>query len=177
MTDKQRHAFDTIISLISEDSRENIREVAEYTVSLSYMPTLRGVRKDYCDFTNSKMKRTILKIQTNPRFPFLELKFFAIPTYTACFQRAIEYRLSTWNRLKYETRCFSCGKCDGKEGYTVTTPDGKEGFLCGFGLLPLPSFSIDDIANVKEALRIQDEFFKEKASKNIGRADAYADNN
>jgi len=164
MTDKQKLALNTIISAIPDKDRESYREIAEYAVSLGYMPTLKGVRKDYCDFSNNKLKRTILKIQTNPKFPFLEMKFYAIPAYTSCFQRAVDYRLSTWNRLKYETRCFGCGKCDGTEGYTITMTDGKKGFLCGFGLLPLPSFSTDDIVDVKEALRIQDESFKKIAS-------------
>ncbi|MDR1117239.1 MAG: hypothetical protein LBL09_03205 [Oscillospiraceae bacterium] len=160
MTSKQTDSFDKIISMLTEDCRESVREVAKYAVSLGYMPALKGSGKNYADFSNSKLNRTILKIQTNPKFPYLEIKFYAVAAYSAFFQKAIEYRLSTWNRLHYETRCFGCGKCDGTEGYMVTLPDGKEGFLCGFGLLPLPSFDAENIAEVREALRLQDEFFR-----------------
>ena len=164
MTDKQKYALDKIISDLPDDNRNTFREVAEHAVSLGYMPVLKGVRKNYCDFSNSKLKKTILKIQTNPKFPYLEMKFYAIPIYSSCFQRAVDNRLLTWNRLKYEACCFGCGKCDGTEGYTIILPDGKKGFLCGFGLLPLPSFSDENIVDVKEALNIQDEFFRKKAS-------------
>jgi hypothetical protein len=162
MTKKQEEALDKIISVLPDNVRESCREVACYAVSWGYMPSLKGTHKNYLDFTKIKTKRTILKIQTNPKFPCLEMKFYAIPAYSAFFQRAVDERLLTWNRLKYEVRCFGCGKCDGTDGYKVTLIDGKQGFLCGFGLLPLPLFSTENVTEVKEALRIQDAFFMEK---------------
>ena len=81
MTDKQKFALNTIISAIPENDRESFREVAEYAVSLGYMPSLKGVRKDYCDFSNNKLKRTIMKVQTNPKFPFLEMKSTRLPIF------------------------------------------------------------------------------------------------
>ena len=165
MTSKQADAFEKIISGLPDDCRDSFREVAEYAISLGYMPAIKGVRKDYLDFSNSKLKRTILKVKTDPKSPpYLEIKFYAIPAYSPYFQKAIDDRLFTWNRLKYEARCFTCGKCDGTEGYSVTLPDDQKGFLCGFGLLPLPPLSPGNIAEVKDALRLQDEFFKRQAS-------------
>ena len=166
MTNKQADAFDKVFSVLPDDCRESYREVAEYAISLGYMPAIKGVRKDYLDFSNSKLKRTILKIQAaTPKYPpYIALKFYAVSKYSSYFQKAVDDRLSTWNRLKYEARCFGCGKCDGTEGYGVTLLDGKQGFLCGFGLLPLPSLSIDNISEVKEALRLQDEFFRKRTS-------------
>lgn len=164
MTKKQEGALNTILSALPDTCRESCREVAEYAVSLGYMPSLKGTSGNYVDFTKSRIKRTILKIQTNPKFPYFEMKFYAIPAYSALFQRAVEERLLTWSRLKYEARCFGCGKCDGTEGYTVTQNDGNHGFLCGFGLLPLPSFGADNVPEVKEALRAQDAFFMKQAS-------------
>ena len=163
MTQKQEGALNKIISFLPDDFQESYREVAEYAVSLGYMPSLKG-GGHYSDFTKSKVKRTILKIQTNPRFPYLEMKFYAIPTYSAFFQKAIDERLLTWNRLKYEARCFGCGKCDGTEGYKVNLSSGKQGFLCGFGLLPLPSFNTKNVTEVKEALKAQDAFFMKQIS-------------
>jgi len=166
MTSKQTDAFEKILSALPDDCQKNFHEVAEYAVSLGYMPTIKGVRKDYADFSNSKLKRTILKVMTDPKFlPCLEIKFYAIPAYSPYFQKAIGDRLSTWNRLNYEPRCFGCGKCDGTEGYEVVLPDGKKGFLCGFGLLPLPPLTAEHVSEVKEALRLQDDFFRKQASR------------
>lgn len=167
MTQKQNDALNEIITALPDDCRENFREIAEYAISLGYMPNIKGCRKDYADFSNSKLKRTILKIKApDPKFPaaYLEIKFYALPTFTTYFQKAIESRILTWNRLKYDFRCFGCGKCNGTEGYTVTLPDGKKGFLCGFGLLPLPSLSTENIAEVKDAIRMQNDFFTKQAT-------------
>ena len=165
MTSKQADAFDKVFSILPEDCQESFREVAEYAISLGYMPAIKGVRKDYLDFTNSKLKRTVLKVQAaTPKFPpYISIKFYAIPTYSSYFQKAVDDRLSTWSRLKYEARCFGCGKCDGTEGYSVILPNGKQGFLCGFGILPLPPLFAYNIEEVKEALRLQDDFFKRQA--------------
>lgn len=166
MTSKQADAFDKVFCVLPDDCRELYREIAEYAISLGYMPTVKGVRKDYLDFTNSKLNRTILKVQAaTPKFPpYIAIKFYASPNYSVYFQKAVDDRLSTWNRLNYEARCFGCGKCDGTEGYTVTLPDGKQGFLCGFGLLPLPPLNADNIAEIKVALKTQDEFFRNRAT-------------
>ena len=163
MTQKQEYALDKVISALPEDCRDAIREVAEYAVSLGYLPTLKGKSKDYADFSKAKLKRTILKINTNPKFPFLSMKFYAISAYSGIFERAINERITYWNKLKYEARCFGCGKCNGTHGYAVALPDGKKGFLCGFGLLPLPSFGVENIADVTDALRVQDEFYMAQA--------------
>jgi len=159
MTEKQKYALDKIISALPEDLRESCREIAGYAISLGYMPVLKGVRENYADFVNRKLKRTILKIQTNPGFPFLEMKFYALRSYAGIFQDAIENRLVYWDKLGYEASCFGCGKCDGTHGYVCALPDGGQGFLCGFGVVPLPGFNADNIQEVKQALKIQDEFF------------------
>jgi len=166
MTTKQMDAFNKVFSALPDNCRENFQDIAEYAISLGYMPTVKGVRKDYLDFSNSKLKRTILKIQApTPKFPpYLAMKFYASPVYSSYFQKALGDRLSTWSRLKYDARCFGCGKCDGTEGYMVTLPDGEKGFLCGFGLLPLPPLGNENIADVKGAMKLQDEFFRKQVS-------------
>ena len=166
MTAKQADALNTVLSALPNNYRDGYQDIAEYAISLGYMPAIKGVRKDYLDFSSSKLKRTILKIQApTPKFPpYLAMKFYAASAYSPYFQKAVDDRLSTWNRLKYEAHCFGCGKCYGTEGYTVTLPDGKKGFLCGYGLLPLPPLSDENIAEVKEALKMQDDFFRRQAS-------------
>jgi len=166
MTEKQKNALEKIITALPAEYRENYREVAEYAISLGYTPSVKGVREDYADFTGSKTKKKILKINTDPKFsPCLSIKFYALPNseYSAYFQKAIDDRILTWKRLKYKFSCFGCGKCDGTEGYIITLPDNEKGFLCGFGLLPLPLLNAENITEVKEALRIQHEYFINQA--------------
>ena len=163
MTQKQTAALEKIIAALPDAYKESFREVAEYAISLGYMPALKG-GQTYVDFSKSRIGRTILKIDVNPKSPRLAMKFFAIPVYTGIFECAVTERLAYWHKLEYEAKCFNCGKCDGTQGYTVTLPDGRQGFLCGFGMLSLPSFGEEHMVVVKEALRIQDEFFTRQAA-------------
>ena len=163
MTQKQAEALDKIIAKLLREHQESFREVAEYVISLGYMPTLKGRKKSYVDFSKSKINRTILKIDAGLNAPKLAVKFFAIPVYSGVFEDTIKERLAYWNKLGYEVHCFACGKCNGTQGYAVGLPDGKQGFLCGFGVVPLPSFCDENIKEVKEALKIQDEFFVKQA--------------
>ena len=164
MTEKQKYALEKVIAALPDDCRESYREIAEYAISLGYMPTIKGAREDYADFTKSKIRRTILKINTNPDYLWIAMKFYALPAYTGVFQDAIEERLAYWNKLGYEAHCFGCGKCDGTHGYVCALPEGKQGFLCGFGVIPLPTFCSENIIEVKDALRAQDAFYLEQAS-------------
>lgn len=160
MTEKQQNALNTILSALPEDCRESYQEIANYAISLGYMPVLKGSRKDYADFINSKLKRTILKINTNPDCRCIAIKFYALSEYNGIFQDAIDERLAYWNKLGYEAKCFGCGKCDGTHGYKCITQSGKKAFLCGFGIVPIPTFNAENIEEIKEAIKIQDEFFK-----------------
>lgn len=169
ITEKQKYAINKIISNMPDDLREIYREIAEYAISLGYMPTIKGVNETYADFSKSKVKRTILKIDTDPNFPpRLAMKFFAIPVYSAIFQEALRERINVLERLKcapVSLSCGGCGKCDGTHGYYYTYPDGRKVFLCGMEVITVPSFCADNISEVKEALKTQDEFFMEHISK------------
>ena len=163
MTEKQKIALNKVITDLPDECRESYLEIAECAVSLGYMPVIKGVREDYADFTKSKLKRTILKINTNPDYRGIAIKFYALSSCGGVFREAIAERLAYWNRLGYEARCFGCGKCDGTHGYACALPDGRQGFLCGFGVIPLPTFRSENVSEVKEALKLQDEFFMNHA--------------
>ena len=166
MTEKQSDALARIMAALPEDCRALYREVADCAISLGYMPAIRGTRGDYLDFVKSKVHRTLLKINTDPKFPpCMAMKFYALPTLSAFFQSAVEERLRTWERLGYAARCFGCGRCDGTEGYRVTLPDGETGFLCGYGVLPLPPVRAANVAEIQAALEAQDAFFMRQASR------------
>ena len=172
MTEKQKTTLNKIIDVLPKDYRKAFREIAEYAVSLGYMPVLKGTKKDYADFSKSKINRTILKIDSNPTPPRLAMKFYALPEYTGIFQEAIEKNIREYARLNYEIKshCIGCmqrrnGRCNEPQGYTVTLPDGNQGFICGFGIVDLPSFSAENIPEVKAALKAQDDYFMDKAAK------------
>jgi len=163
MTEKHKYALNKIISSLPENLRETYKEIAEYAISLGYMPVIKGKNETYVDFVKSKIKRTILKIDINPNLlPRLAIKFYALDTYSGIFEKAIDERILYWKKLGYKTQCFGCGKCDGTHGYKITLPDGEKGFLCGFGVLSLPTLNVENISEVKEALRIQDEYWRLK---------------
>ena len=80
-------------------------------------------------------------------------------------QKTVDHRATEWVRLGYKPECFGCGHCDGTWGYNVTLPNGKQSFLCGHGVLDLPDFGDENVAEVKEAIRIQDAFFMAQINK------------
>ena len=166
MTAKQQYALVKILAAIPDDRRESFREVAEYAISLGYMPAIKGARGTYADFTNSKFRREIMKIDTDPNFPTrLAVRFHAMPAYSGIFQAALDERVRILREMGHEPRCWGCGKCDGTHGYTLTNPGGKQGFLCGSGVLTLPGFGAQNVSEIKEALKLQDEFFVEHIAK------------
>jgi len=159
VTAKQKYAFDKIINAVSGDKYDAFREVAEYVISLGYMPKL-NTGETYVDFIKSKVKRMIMKIDTDFKYPpRLTINFFAIPEYTGIFAEAIEYRVGLLAGLGHTARCWGCKKCDGTRGYKYEFPDGRKIFLCGVGAIDIPSFDTENVTQIKDALKIQDEFF------------------
>jgi len=159
MTAKQKYAFDKVIGATSGDVQDAFREVAEYAISLGYMPKLNA-DETYADFIKSKVKRMLIKIDTDFKYPpRLAMNFFAISAYTGIFAEAIEYRTNLLTQLGHTPRCWGCKKCDGSRGYNYEPPDGRKIFLCGRGAIDIPSFGIENVTQIKDALKIQDEFF------------------
>ena len=160
MTEKQKHALSKVMDALPDDCRGVFREIAEYAISLGYMPALKGARGTYLDFMKSKVKRMILKIDTDPKFPpRLAIKFFAIPAYTGIFLESIVKRLDVLAQYGVPTGCYGCGRCDRTWGYTYALPDGRQGFLCGGAVIDLPSLGAEHVSEVKNALKMQDDFF------------------
>lgn len=158
MTEKQSFAFEKIIADIPIEWQEIYREIAEYAVSLGYIPTLKGAQKQYVSFTKSKPNRTILKIVADKKCPppHIEIKFFGIaPPYSSFFTKAIEDRLSWYDG----DNCSNCGKCDGTHGYNYTYPDGKKRFLCGLSLFILPLIRTENVSEIKEAMKKTNDLF------------------
>ena len=161
MTEKQKNALNKIISALPDDCRESYLEIAEYAISLGYMPVLTGKNKDTVNFRKSKIKKTILRIKKPQQ---IAMSFYALREYTGVFKEAIDRRFDIKNMYRHETRRFECeskcGQCgDGAYGYSIILPDGKYGFGCGHCVVVLPTFRPENIQEVKNALKIQNEFY------------------
>ena len=158
MTEKQKSALHKIITALSSERRESFREVAEYAVSLGYMPKLNA-KGTYADFIKSKHGRTILKIDINAVPPRLALRFDALRVYSGIFQEAVESRVNLLERFEWFTgNCHNCGKCDRTQGYSYELSDGRKGFFCGAGVIDMPFFGDEHIAEIKDALKTQDDY-------------------
>jgi hypothetical protein len=169
MTEKQKNALNKIITALPDNCRKSYLEIAEYAISLGYMPVLTGKHDDKLDFRKSKTKRTILSIRTKNNSRQIAMKFYALSDFVGVFKEALDARFDIENMRGFETRCFECGLkcglCDATHGYSITLPDGKYGFGCGHDVVSLPTFCTENIQEVKEALKIQDEFYLKQPSK------------
>jgi hypothetical protein len=152
MTEKQRISLEKIISALPENRQEAFREIAEYVMSLGYSPKMNP-RGTYADFVKSKHKKTIMKIDTIGDTPRLAIRFDAIPVCFGILQEAVEKRAKECGKYN------SCSKCDGSGEYLkkYTLPNGRECYICN-AVIDIPAFNVENIPEIKEALRIQDEF-------------------
>jgi hypothetical protein len=168
MTEKQQYAYDKILSNLPDDCREYYCDIADYAISLGYMPVLNK-GETYTDFLKNKINRYILKITANPKAKkdshWIALQFYALHEYTGIFKTALDKRISILKSMGHEPGCWGCGKCDGTWGYQFIRSDGKQGFLCGAGVLQFPWFSAENVSEVKEALKIQDDYLMKHFSK------------
>lgn len=160
MTAKQAQALERIMAALPDGVRATYRDIAEHAMALGYMPVLKGARETYADFTKGRVKRSILKIDTDPNFPpRLAIRYYTLPAYTPFLEKAVLDRAMALRGDGYEVRCYGCGRCDGTQGYRFTLPDGGQGFWCGRDIMPLPPFGEAQLLEIKAAMRAQDDFY------------------
>jgi hypothetical protein len=162
MTDKQQTALDAALAKIPELDRNLYRNIAEYAISLGYMPKLGGKDGSYAEFIKSKIKRTLIKFQFAPgagRKYAVKLSFYATPAYSPLFKEAVAEMVHTLRKQNYEVRCWNCGMCDGTLGYKHIGEDGAESFLCGKGVLQLPEIGAEHLDEIKSLMKAQDDFW------------------
>ena len=165
MTEKQKILIDGLINAMPESDRKTYREIAEYVISLGYLPKKLGKGCEYLAFSKSKVGKTIIKILAGYNevidkngVSMLSIKFFASPTYSEIFQKGVERVVITCSG------CYGCGKCDGTHGYTYTYPDGRKLFRCGSELIRLAPISAENVPEIKDLLKKQDEFWMRNLS-------------
>ncbi len=168
MNEKTCQLLHDFIKELPQDYQSMFRELADYAISLGYTPKKTKSKDFALDFSKSKVKRTIMKLEvhdnakkSNP--PGLRLKFYANKEYSDIFQRGIQRVIEEFNG-RY-TGCYGCGKCKGQlEGYTYTYPDGKKVFRCGGELIAIYDFGIHNVSEIKDLIRVQDDFYINKQS-------------
>jgi len=157
MTEKTKIKLNNVISKFSKEYQGLFREIAEYIISLGYNPKVNA-GETYADFIKSKHGKTIMKIEMgydNPSIPRLSIRFDALPVCSGIFQEAIEHFIE---------RCSRCRKCTGKLGNKYVLPDGREIFPCR-AVIYMPFFNADNLSEVKDALKMQDDFLMTHCSK------------
>lgn len=138
-------------------------ELAEYALSLGYVPKKTKTRLFALDFTKNKVKKTIMKLELHQyskdtNGPGFRLKFYASQEYSDIFKEGIRKVIEEFGG-RY-TGCYGCGRCKGElEGYTYVYDDGKKVFRCGGELIPIQGLGMEHLPEIKALLKKQDDFF------------------
>lgn len=148
---------------LPDSYQEMFQDIAEYSISLGYTPKKTKSKDFVLDFSKSKVKRTIMKMEIHDNGikqngPGLRLKFYANKDYSSIFKQGVQRVIEEFDG-KY-TGCYGCGRCKSElEGYTYIYDDGKEVFRCGGELIAIHNFSPINISEIKTLIKVQDEFF------------------
>jgi hypothetical protein len=166
VSEKITQLLNGFISELPENYQKMLQEIAEYAISLGYTPKKTKARDFAIDFSKSKVKRTIMKMELHHNsikksVPGLRLKFYANKDYSDIFKEGIRRVIEEFDG-KY-TGCYGCGRCKGQlEGYIYTYDDGKKIFRCGGELISIHNFSSENVPEIKALIKGQDDFFIEK---------------
>ena len=166
MKENCRLLIDNFLAVIPAEYREMVNDLAEFSDSLGYTPKRNKVSLFSIDFSKSKIKRTVMKIEEcDPKIssgiPQLRLKFYANTIYSDVFKDSIKSVIEKFDG-KY-TGCYGCGRCkDEPEGYVYLYPDGRKIFRCGGELIPIQKWYEGHIDEIKQLIKTQDDFWLNK---------------
>lgn len=169
MNENQKNLLYSFLDSINNDYYHMFLDLAQYAVSLGYTPRRNKTQNFSIDFKKSRYKTSIMKMevieQKNGKrsTPGLRLKFYASTDYSQIFRNGIKNVIEEFDG-KY-TGCYGCGRCTNQlEGYTFVYSNGRKVFRCGRELISIFDFSTEDIKEIKELIKRQDEFFSNKYS-------------
>ncbi len=163
MNEKSRLLIEELLVQIPEKEKTLFRLLSEQAVTLGYLPRKTKSRVFNLDFTNSKLKKTILKLGTpDPKDKGskanIRLKFYANETYSKVFADALQNVIEEYDG-RY-TGCYGCGRCQNKlNGYTFIYPDGEKVFRCGSELILIDGFSLCHLDEARQLMIRQNEFW------------------
>jgi hypothetical protein len=163
ISEKNSLLLKAFICELPESYGEMFQDIAEFAISLGYTPKKTKSKDFVLDFSKSKVKRTIMKMEIHDNAikkngPGLRLKFYANKEYSDIFKKGIQKVIEEFDG-RY-TGCYGCGRCKGElEGYTYIYSDGRKVFRCGGELIAIHNFSHENISEIKTLIKVQDEFF------------------
>jgi hypothetical protein len=166
MDDKIKALLDDFLDKLPEKDKTLFKSIAEYAISLNYLPKKTKTRVFNIDFINSKIKRTLLKLEApdtkkQDSISGIRLKFYANKDYSDIFKEAIK-RVIEESDGRY-TGCYGCGKCSGElEGYFYVYSDGKRIFRCGGELIPVIGWNENSLVEIKQLMNNQNDFWIQK---------------
>ncbi|MHC1696311.1 MAG: hypothetical protein AB9835_13795 [Eubacteriales bacterium] len=167
MNDKHRILLDQLLAEIPEKDKDLYSEITGQAVSMGYLPKRTKTRLYALDFSNSRLSRTIMKLEAPDTAkigskPGLRLKFYAAKDYSDIFRQGVQRVIEEFNG-RY-TGCYGCGRCGAElEGYTYIYPDGRTVFRCGGELIAIKDWESEHLPEIKELLKTQDNYWKNKA--------------
>jgi len=169
MKEKDRALLESYLDGIREEFRSMFWELAQYADALGYRPVRNKTKEMSLDFRKSSCRATIMKMAEHESGhgsygygerdrPELRLKFYASREYSQIFREGIRTVIENFNG-RY-TGCYGCGRCKGEpQGYVYIYPDGRRVFRCGSELISIFDYSAEDLPEIKNLLRAQDEYF------------------
>ena len=153
MTEKARIKLENVISKFPAEYQELYRNIAEYVISLGYSPKVNA-GETYADFVKSKHGKIIMKIECGYekppalKIPRINIRFDVLPNLSGMFEDAV---------LQFKkSHCPKCGKCNGTFGVKYTLSNEKEVYTCR-STIYMPSFDTNNLSEIKEVLKAQDE--------------------
>lgn len=170
MNQNQKDLLNSFLDSINKDYYEMFLELAQYAVALGYTPRRNKTQDFSIDFYKNKFKTSVMKMEVQEQkhdgysygernIPGLRLKFYASSNYSDVFKNGIKNVIEEFDG-KY-TGCYGCGRCKEQlEGYTYIYPDGKKVFRCGRELISIFDFSKENLQEIKDLIKRQDEFYK-----------------
>ncbi len=173
MNDKHTAILTGLLDRIPPEYHRLFTELAEFAISLGYLPKRTPAKDVAIDFSNRRTRRTILKLEEKEQkhdgyrcgergIPGIRLKFFAAAEYSAIFRNGVKNVIEEFDG-KY-TGCYGCGDCGADhQGYNYQYPDGRTVFRCGRELISVFDFSAGSLDEMKSLLKKQAEYFEIRA--------------
>jgi hypothetical protein len=143
---------------LNDEDRKIYSVIANFAYELGYKAKRAKTKDINYVFTNSKIKKHLLKFSFRDGKPNLKIKFYASKNYSSFFSDSVRKVIEEFN-FKY-TGCYKCGKCEGAPmGYNYEYPNGKRYFRCGSELIELPSIDESVISEILSLLKTQHTYY------------------
>ena len=164
MTSNQRNKIDNFMVILPARENAIYRDIAEYAVELGYAPLIEKNTHDKIIalvFSKKKLNKRLLKIHPPGIYSNeveFKMQFYAASEYSDFIHEKLCMDVNAGRAVCKEKN----KKCASK--YTFSYPDGEKGFRCAIhSLVKLSPLSAEHINEIKELMKIQDEFWIEQS--------------